>query len=97
MVGQLMARKLGIERSVWQIGRYLKEWGFTPQKPVYKAYEQDNEWVKKWLTKVYPTIKAEAKRSRAMIFWEDETGIRSTFNELKNKKSRPKYVRTVFK
>jgi transposase len=78
MVGELMARELGIARSVWQIGRYLKEWGFTPQKPVYKAYEQDNEWVKKWLTKVYPTIKAKAKRSRAMIFWEDETGIRST-------------------
>ena len=78
MVGELMCREFGISRSVWQIGRYLKEWGFTPQKPVYQAYEQDNEWVKKWLTQVYPKIKAEAKRSRAMIFWGDETGVRST-------------------
>jgi transposase len=78
MVGELMTREFGIIRSVWQIGRYLKEWGFTPQKPVYKAYEQNSEWVKNWLTKVYPGIRAEAKRRKAMIFWGDETGVRST-------------------
>ena len=78
MVAELMAREFGISRSVSQIGRYLKEWGFTPQKPIYQAYEQNSEWVKQWLTKVYPTIKAEAKRSRGMIFWGDETGVRST-------------------
>ena len=37
-VGELIAREYGIKRSNRQIGRYLKEWGFTPQKPVYKSW-----------------------------------------------------------
>jgi len=40
-VQQLMLEKYGIELSRWQVGRYLKQWGYTPQKPVSKAYEQD--------------------------------------------------------
>lgn len=74
-VSELIWREYGIRRSVWQIGRYLKEWGFTPQKPVYQFYEQNNEVVKEWLTKVYPKIKIKAQRDRATIFWGDETGI----------------------
>ena len=74
-VSELIWREYGIRRSVWQIGRYLKEWGFTPQKPVYQFYEQNNELVKEWLTKVYPKIKKKAQQERATIFWGDETGI----------------------
>jgi hypothetical protein len=25
--------------AVWTAGRYLKLWGFTPQKPLRRAYE----------------------------------------------------------
>jgi transposase len=38
-VGQMIKQKLGIELSVWTVGRYLKRWGFTPQKPIRRAYE----------------------------------------------------------
>ena len=40
-VQQLILEKYGIELSRWQVGRYLKDWGYTPQKPISKAYEQD--------------------------------------------------------
>ena len=76
-VGELIARDYGIKRSNRQIGRYLKEWGFTPQKPVYKSYEQNNEAVNKWLKVQYPEIQRKAQALGAMIFWGDETGIRS--------------------
>jgi transposase len=76
-VGELIERKYGIRRSARQIGRYLKEWGFTAQKPVYKAYEQNSQAVEKWLRETYPAIQAQAKKSGAMIYWGDETGIRS--------------------
>ena len=76
-VGELIAKEYGIRRSNRQIGRYLKEWGFTPQKPVYKSYEQNNEAVNKWLKVQYPSIQKKAQALGAMIFWGDETGIRS--------------------
>lgn len=79
-VAELIAREFGIVRSSRQIGRYLREWGFTPQKPVYKAYEQNSDAVKKWLKSQYPQIQKMAKNSGAMIFWGDETGVRSHDN-----------------
>src|SRR5882762_4077668 len=38
-VQQLLARRFGLEVSVWTVGRYLRTWGLTPQKPVQWAYE----------------------------------------------------------
>jgi len=37
----LIAQRYGIDVSVWTVGRYLRGWGFTPQKPLRRAYEQD--------------------------------------------------------
>lgn len=76
-VAMLIYNKFKIEVSRWTVGRYLKAWGFTPQKPIYKAYEQKDEAVKKWLNEDYPKIKVKAKEENAIIFWGDETGMRS--------------------
>lgn len=77
VVQQLIMDKFGIQVSRWTVGRYLKAWGFTPQKPVYKAYEQKDEAVKAWLTEQYPNIQEQAKKEDAVIYWGDETGMRS--------------------
>jgi transposase len=51
--------------------------GFSFQKPIRKAYQQDPEAVKKWLEEDYPEIRKEASASRASIYFADEAGIRS--------------------
>lgn len=76
-VGQLIQQRWGKRLSVWTIGRYLRNWGFTPQKPVRRAYEQDPVAVKQWLANDYPAIAKRAKRENAMIHWGDEMGLRS--------------------
>lgn len=76
-VQALIARRFGVRLSVWTVGRYLRRWGFTPQKPVRRAYEQNPAAVRRWLKKQYPAIRALAQRERAAIFWGDETGMRS--------------------
>ena len=76
-VQQLILKKYGIELSRWQVGRYLKDWGYTPQKPISKAYEQNPKRVAQWLEKEYPAIKKKAKKQNAVIYFEDEVGMRS--------------------
>ena len=76
-VEQLILDKYGIKLSRWQVGRYLKSWGYTPQKPISKAYEQDPKRVAQWLEKEYPAIKKKAKKQNAVIYFEDEVGMRS--------------------
>ncbi len=76
-VCELLKREFGIVVSVWTAGRYLKSWGFTPQKPVRRAYERDPKAVERWLKVEYPAIAARAKRENALIHWGDEMGLRS--------------------
>jgi transposase len=73
----MIKRQTGRAVSVWTAGRYLKRWGYTPQKPTRRAYERDDAAVKAWLKSDYPAIKAQAKRENARIFWGDEMGLRS--------------------
>jgi len=76
-VKELIEDKLGIKIAIRTVGDYLAQWGFTPQKPLKRAYEQSPVKVKKWLKEEYPEIMGKAKQEHAEIYWGDETGIRS--------------------
>jgi transposase len=76
-VGALIARRCGVELAVRTVGKYLGRWGFTAQKPIRRAYEQDPAAVRRWLRREYPAIVAQAKRARGVVTWGDETGLRS--------------------
>lgn len=74
----LIKRTYNIKVAIRTMGDYLNQWGFTPQKPKKKAYEQNDKAVKEWLQKEYPSIVKKAKSENAEIHWGDETGIRNT-------------------
>ncbi len=76
-VRDLIDRKFGIRYGLNMVGRLLRRWGFTPQKPVMRAYERNDERIRHWLRKEYPALRRRAKREEAEIYWEDETGLRS--------------------
>lgn len=76
-VAELIERRFGVQLSVWTVGRYLERWGFTPQKPLRRAFEQDHAAVERWLQEDYPAIRAAARRDGARIYWADEMGLRS--------------------
>jgi transposase len=76
-VAELIEQKYEIRLSVWTVGRYLSRWGFTPQKPIRKAFEQDPEEVRRWLEGKYPEIRKLAREQKAEIYWGDEMGVRS--------------------
>lgn len=76
-VAELIRERFGINVAVRTMGLYLARWGFTPQKPMKKAYEQSPAAVKKWLEEDYPVIAARAKAEGAEIHWGDESGLRS--------------------
>jgi len=76
-VAQLINERFNVKISRWTAGRYLKRWGFTPQKPARRAFEQNPELVQRWLDTEYPDIRAAAKQEGAEIQWGDEMGVRS--------------------
>ena len=74
-VQQLIRQLWSIDMPIRTVGEYLKRWGFTPQKPLRRAYKQNPKAVKKWLNDQYPTIVKRAKKEKAEIHWGDETGL----------------------
>lgn len=77
-VKELIEREFGITLAINTMGDYLRSWGFSPQKPKKKAYEQCSKKVQLWLDQEYPAIKERAKKEKAIIHWGDETGIRNS-------------------
>jgi transposase len=77
-VMQLIERECGVKLHVRSVGKYLARWGFTPQKPIKKAYEQRPEAVQSWLEQEYPEIEARAKAEGGEIHWGDETALVNT-------------------
>ena len=73
----LIKREYAAELSLTTVGRYLKSWGMTAQKPVRRAYERTDEAIAQWCSKVYPALARQAKREGAQIYWGDEMGLRS--------------------
>ena len=77
-VRELITQQCGVRLPTRTVGEYLRRWGYTPQKPLRKAYKQDSLEVEHWLHVEYPEIAARAKAEGAEIHWGDETGVRST-------------------
>ncbi len=63
-VMQLLEREYGIKLSVRGVGNYLSHGGFSPQKPIKKAYEQRPEALQAWLNEQYPEIE---RRETALV------------------------------
>lgn len=76
-VAELIYDRFKICLSKWTVGRLLKKWGMSPQKPVKRAYEQQPDDVKAWIDEEYPKIARKAALEKAEIHWGDEMGVRS--------------------
>jgi transposase len=79
-VHELVKQQFGVIVARSTMGYYLRSWGFTPQKPKKKAYEQNQKHVEKWLEEEYPSIKERAREENAEIHWGDETGCKNQCN-----------------
>ncbi len=68
-VQTLIAYECGVKMPIRTVGEYLKRWGYTPQKPLKRAYEQDPQQVKAWLDIEYPALEQQAQQENAEIAW----------------------------
>lgn len=79
-IAVLIYRQFKIRLSKNSVGRLLAQLGITPQKPLWRAYQQDPERVRQWVEEEYPAIAQEARRLRAEIWFGDESGLRSDYH-----------------
>jgi transposase len=80
IIRELIQRTFGVSLSEVSVGRVMKRLGFTPQRPLYRAWQQNPELVENWRAHEYPALAARAKREGAEIFFADEAGVRSDYH-----------------
>jgi transposase len=80
MIRELIRREFGVRLSEVSVGRLLRTLGLSPQRPLYRAYQQNPQAVARWKAETYPSIRAQAQQVGATIYFADEAGVRSDYH-----------------
>ena len=80
MIRELITDKFGVRLSDVSVGRLLRKMGLSPQRPLRRAFQRDEEKVKEWQKKAYPEIQKLAKKEKATVYFGDEASVRSDYH-----------------
>ena len=74
-LAQLIAEEFAIHFNPRALSTWLRDRGFTPQKPERMPRERDPGAIAAWLASDWPRIKKAARRRQAHIALVDESGL----------------------
>ncbi|MFB7225161.1 IS630 family transposase [Streptomyces sp. NPDC056227] len=77
LVGELIAKLYRVRLTEVGVGKCLKRWGLSFQRPDKRAVEQDLEVVARWHEETWPKIRVKARKDGGEILFADQVGIRS--------------------
>ena len=80
MIQKVILDKYKIRLGLSSVSRLLRQLGLSCQRPIFKAWQQNEQQVNNWLKKVFPKLKARSKKEKAEIYFADEAGVRSDFH-----------------
>ena len=74
-IAQVIPWELGVTYHKDHVSRLLKQLGWTPQVPVTRAIQRDEEAIAHWRTTVWPELRRKAVRERRVLVFVDESGF----------------------
>ncbi len=74
-VAEVLREEFGVVYHPGHVSRLLKQLGWTPQMPITRAIQRDEQAIQEWRTKVWPMLKIQARRERRTLVFTDESGF----------------------
>ena len=71
----VLSQEFGVTYSKSQVSRLLKRLGWTPQVPITRAIQRDEEAIQRWRVESWPVLKEKARRERRDLVFVDESGF----------------------
>jgi transposase len=72
---KVIEREFGVRYHKDHVGRILKGLGWTPQQPIRRAIQRDDEAIRRWREETWPELRRRAIRERRALVFEDESGF----------------------
>jgi transposase len=74
-VARVIEDELGVSYHKAHVGRLLRELHWTPQTPIRRALQRDEQAIRHWRQEVWPDLLQRARRERRILVFEDESGF----------------------
>jgi transposase len=74
-VAQVIEEEFGVRYHKDHVGRLLRALHWTPQVPIRRAIQRDEEAIRRWRDEVWPDLQRRARRERRVLVFEDESGF----------------------
>ena len=74
-IARVIEEEFGVRYHKDHVGRLLKELRWTPQVPIRRAIQRDEEAIRRWRVEVWPDLQRRARRERRVLVFEDESGF----------------------
>jgi transposase len=74
-IAGVIAQEFGVRYSKRQVSRLLQRLGWTPQVPLVRAIQRDEEAIERWRVEVWPALLQRARREHRVAVFVDESGF----------------------
>jgi transposase len=74
-IARVLEEEFGVRYHRGHVGRLLRELRWTPQVPIRRALQRDEEAIARWRQEVWPELQRRARRERRVLVFEDEAGF----------------------
>lgn len=72
---RVIEEEFNVSYSKSQVSRLLRELHWTPQVPITRAIQRDEEAIERWRLEMWPELTERAQRERRTLFFVDESGF----------------------
>jgi transposase len=74
-IARVIEEEFGARYHKGHVARLLQELRWTPQLPIRRAVQRDEEAIRRWRSDVWPELRRRARRERRVLVFEDESGF----------------------
>jgi transposase len=74
-IAQVIEEELGVRYHKGHAGKLLRELGWTPQVPIRRALQRDEDAIRRWRAEAWPELRRRARRERRVLVFADESGF----------------------
>jgi transposase len=74
-IAKVIEQEFGVSYHKDHVSRLLRELHWTPQVPITRAIQRDEEAIERWRDDVWPELRRRARRERRTLVFVDEAGF----------------------